>query len=263
MKMRPAVKFVCSHLLALALVLAIHTPLRATDFTVSFSWLGAPIVGQDPNFIPLWEAEFEKTGTTLTLTLTNFTTQQITNIGEVLTGLTWDFTSGATLTALSAEIASGSKLVGSGATSDTDLSGEWAFKEGITAGMCANAPCGSFGIGSMGDINFGADSFGGKDVIDPTKNLFGKVSLNGIDGGIVGLNVDLSSGGFKNQGPVVQNAMVFTFDITGALVATDITNVQPLFGTDGAPLVPEPATLLLLGSGLLMLGLLQRKKFKG
>jgi len=74
--------------------------------------------------------------------------------------------------------------------------------------------------------------------------------------------VDLFSDGFNTQGPVVQNQMVFTFDITnGTLTQDEITNVQPLFGTDGATLVPEPTSLLLLGSG--MIGLLLGRRFYG
>ena len=80
----------------------------------------------------------------------------------------------------------------------------------------------------------------------------------------MGLNVDLTSGGFETQGPVVENQMVFTFTISGGtLTMNEISNVQPLFGTDGAPVVPELPTLLLLGSGLAGLGVLRRKMFKG
>ncbi len=125
---------------------------------------------------------------------------------------------------------------------------------------------GSFGIGAMGDINFGADTFGPGDRFDITTNLFGPSisgSLNGIDGAIVGPSVDLTSDGFTSQGPLVQNQMIFTFKITdGILTQDEITNVRPLFGTDGAQVVPEPSTLLLFGSGLAGLGLLGRKKFK-
>ncbi len=121
---------------------------------------------------------------------------------------------------------------------------------------------GSFGIGAMGDINFGADTFDPRDRFDITTNLIGPSicgSLNGIDGAIVGPSVDLISDGFTTQGPLVQGIgigplpgqMVFTWTFTGDLIQADITNVHPSFGTDGAPVVPEPSTILLLGSGLL------------
>ncbi len=112
----------------------------------------------------------------------------------------------------------------------------------------------------MGDINFGADTFGPGDRFDITTNLFGPSisgSLNGIDGAIVGPSVDLTSDGFTTHGPLVQGIgplpgqMVFTWTFTGDLIQPDITNVHPSFGTDGAPVVPEPSTILLLGSGLL------------
>ena len=82
-------------------------------------------------------------------------------------------------------------------------------------------------------------------------NLFGPDSLNGIGGGIIG-EVDLTKDGYKNQGPIVQDQMVFTFYFTGDLSYDEITNVHPLFGSDGVP-VPEPSTFILFlsGTGLL------------
>jgi len=257
--------FVCSLLLGLALVLASYVPARA----VQFEWSGLPIVGEDPSFIPTGNAQFDIiSGTTLRLTLTN-TSPLILSIGQALSGLTWDITPLVSLTPVSALIASGSLLVGVGSTSDTDLSGEWAFQDDILAG----GGLGSFGIGAMGDINFGADSFGPGDRFNDTAslNLFGPPSgsLNGIGGAIVGPSVDLFSDGFTSQGPLVQGfdgtnttpgQMVFNWGITGAFPLADITNVQPLFGTDGAPAVPEPSTILLLGSGLAVLGFLRWRR---
>jgi len=137
--------------------------------------------------------------------------------------------------------------VGVDATGDTDLSSEWAFRDDVSAGSSPSGPLGNYAIGAMGDINFGVDSFGKRDRFDTSTNLFGPPSgsLNGIDGGIVGPNVDFFSGGFTSQGPIVQNEMEFTFTISGgSLTMDEITNVQPLFGSDGAPLVPEPASLI-------------------
>ena len=152
MKRTTVAKFVCSLLLGLALILASYVPTHAGTFT----WSNLPIVGEDPLFLPSGMAVFDISGNTLTLTLTN-TSPLILSIGEALSGLTWDITN--PLVSLNPElalIASGSNLVGFGATTDTDLSSEWAFKDDISAG----GGLGSFGIGAMGDINFGADTFG-------------------------------------------------------------------------------------------------------
>jgi hypothetical protein len=71
-----------------------------------------------------------------------------------------------------------------------------------------------------------------------------------------------SNGGFQNQGPVIQNAIEFRFTFDETLTEDMFTNVQPLFGSDGAAPVPEPATMLLLGTGLIGLAGFGRKKFK-
>lgn len=229
-----------------------------------FTWSGTPIVGEDPGFLPSGEALFEINGYMLTITLTNLTPGNLISIGHVLTALTWDITdTGVTLTPLLALIPEGSYLVGenSGDVSEiSDLSSEWGFKSDIAADSI-----GSFGISTVGDINFGEDEFGPSDRFDADHNLFPPPSgsLNGIEGGIVGPTVDFTANGFVNQGPFVDNQMVFTFDFTGNLSIDDITNVQALYGTDGAPVgVPEPATLLLVGSGLLG-GAFFRKRLKG
>ncbi len=254
--------------LALAFVLVLVTYAPSFALTIgTFTWSGVPIVGEREDFFPSGEAIFKVDDDTLTITLTNNTAQQMLAIGEVLTGLTWDITGGISLTPLSAVIGDDSGLVNP-ATNDTDdLSSEWAFRSDISAGSL-----GASGIGAMGDILLGADTFGVGDRFDSRTNLFGPPSgsLDGIDAGIVGPNVDFSSEGFTSQGPVVQGPgnpgggqMMFTFTISGGdLGPGGITNVAPLFGSSGAPLVPEPATIILLGSGLVGLGLYGRKKFR-
>jgi hypothetical protein len=223
--------------------------------SVEFTWAGSTIEGGDPGFTPSGSALFDISGSTLTVTLTNTTTQTLTSLGQVLTILTWDITDGGVMlvpvTAIIPVIPVGSSLMGAGATGDTDLSGEWGFKDDLAAGSTWDGPIGSFGISAVGDVNFGVDTFGKGDVFPNGTNLFGPSSgsLGGIDGGIVGPNVDFTSGGFVNQGPVVQNQIVFEFDITGGTLSYDeITNVRPLFGSDGVSL-PEPSTLFLLLSG--------------
>jgi len=255
MKRIPLSHLACSLLLGLALILVSHAPLRAG----SFSWSGAPIVGEDPSFLPSGSAVYEVSGTILTILLTNDTSQTIRSIGQVLTGLTWDISNGVTLTPRTALIAGGSQLINP-SMGFTNLSGEWAFRDDIAAG----SSLGSFGIGAMGDIIF-EETFGVGDCFALAANgkcasVFGTTAPGNVDAGIVGPNFSPNMG---FGGPVVQNAMIFTFEFAGSLMQSDITNVQPLFGTDGATLVPEPTSLLLLGSGLFVLGLFGRKRIKG
>jgi hypothetical protein len=172
-----------------------------------------------------------------------------------LSGVYWDITTASVLTAETAMIGDDSALVGFGLTLDEDLSGEWGFKDDVSAGTL-----GSFGISSVGDILLGADSFGPDDRFNTDMNLFppSSGSLNGSDASIVGPNItDFSVDGFASQGPFVQNEMVFLLSISGDPLTMDqIENVQVLFGSDGAPLVPvpEPTAALLFGIGVVLMG---------
>ena len=77
----------------------------------------------------------------------------------------------------------------------------------------------------------------------------------------MGLTPDLTADGFPTNGPLVQNQMVFSLDITGeTLTMNDITNVAVLFGTDGAPLIPEPGSVTLFTTGMLVVGSLIRRE---
>jgi hypothetical protein len=223
--------------------------------------------GQEyPNFYPSGTANFEIISSTelrLMLTYTG-SSEPLSSINQVLTGLTWDLNGYAgQLIADSAFIASGSNLIGANSLSfsGTDLSGQWTFKDDITAITAPSGPLGMYGVGVVGDINFGEDTFGSGDVIDSSKTQITPVP-GGIDFGLVPFGSLPSNGGFQNQGPVIQNAIEFRFTFDETLTEDMFTNVQPLFGSDGAAPVPEPATMLLLGTGLIGLAGFGRKKFK-
>jgi hypothetical protein len=94
-------------------------------------WPGLTLVGHDSGFTPEGSALFEVSGSELKITLTP----------------------------LSATIPASSRLVNP-LHPATDVSSEWGFKSNLAAGSGALGPLGSLGVGAMGDINFGADSFG-------------------------------------------------------------------------------------------------------
>lgn len=242
-------------MLLMPVILGLLLTCQSAAWGSIFVWSGSPIEGEDQTFLPTGSAKFEISGLQLKLTLTD-TSQRQWAQGQALTALLWDLEDqDVVLAPLTAMIAAGSKLVGANAVDGiTDLSSEWGFRSDIVAGPTQAGPLGSFGVSSVGEINFGdenpqgaGDSFGPTDRFDTSTNLFGPNSLNGTSGGIVGLDPDLTLGGFKKKGPLVQNQMVFTFDIIGGTLTDDeIVNVQPLFGSDGAPLlVPEPSTLII------------------
>ena len=267
MKKIKSINYVCVLTLSAVFALAVHLPSFAN---ITFMWSDLPIVGgEDSNFHPSGSALFNIEGAILKIILTNDTAQTIVSQYQVLTGLTWGITDAdVILTPVSAVVHLNSGLVYPSGSWGDDLSGEWAFKSNISAGSL-----GPLGISAVGSIDEPLDSFGPGDRFntDPILNIFSpppKGSLNGIDGGIVGPSV-IPTGGFLNSGPVVQGdsntagQMIFSFNISGTLADDEFTNVQPLFGSAGKPLVPEPASLLLLGSGLLGLaGVGFRKKHK-
>lgn len=233
----------------LGVLLAVVLVAQTAFASITFDWSGSPIVGEDPNYFPSGTAEFAITGNVLTITLTNTSSMQMGGLGEVFTGLTWNITdAGVSLTPVSAMVAPGSSVVGNGATPDVDISSEWAFRDDLVgyglSGM--GTPIGPYGLGSMGDVNF-MEAFGPHERFDTTTNLWGPASPNGVQAGIVSQidGANLFSPPFANKGPFVQDQVLLTFDITGDLQESEIVDVVPLFGTDGATIVPEPATVVI------------------
>lgn len=107
-------------------------------------------------------------------------------------------------------------------------------------------------------VNFG-EGFGPGDRFDPSSNPFPPPSgsLNGVSGGIVNENFCATCSTFANganKGPLVQNQMVLTWEVDTTFDVNQIGNVQPLYGTDGAPLIPEPTSVLLFAVGLFVTG---------
>ncbi len=195
------------------------------------------------------EAIFTQSGSDLVVKLSNTSTYDVMNPAEVLTALFFTI-NGATLTPVSAVLAPGSTTY-FGPT-NSNVGGEWAYASGL-------------GISSTGLGLFGSGNFNGP-------NLQGPNSVDGLQYGLTSAGDNLSTGNAAVTGgfALTQNSVVFT--LSGLPTDYDfskITNISFQYGTaltePNLPpdnhKVPEPGTLMLLGSGLLGLGFFGRKKF--
>jgi hypothetical protein len=225
------------------------------------------------------QAIFDITGNVLTITLINDSAAHAGNDvpGSTLTGIFWDFATSPSLTPASATIVAGSIVNAANCSSGlctaatTDVSGEFGYATGSFYGGTANNGIASSGYlttglaGDIGNFNGGA---AGTNLDDPT-------ALDGINFGIISNAAFNPNGGLSGL-PLVRDRVTFVLDGVSGLSIADIAGVRFQYGTSfdetnitgecevncgggGGGNVPEPATLLLFGIGLLALGITQRR----
>ncbi len=268
-------------------------PSAATALTMqTFNFSGQPILGGDnPSFLPDVTAKFtfDETCMTsscnLTIALTYNDSGGLSTIGESLAGVSFDaFSNGSPIDLavnLSISTVSAESLVGAGSddalsdfgaasNSNVDVSGHWGF----VSGFASSDSLGSNVFSSVGDAFPNTDVVGNADLFSGT---ISSIELNPPDGTSFSIVDDNTctgppgtptcsglTGGFQDM----QNRAWIQNEATGTLVydgttnkLTSVGNVDPLFGTEGRPLgVPEPSTMLLLGSGLAGLGWYRRRR---
>ena len=175
------------------------------------------------------------------------------NSDQLLTGISFDF--GHPGFNGDAAIVGGTVVIGPGGQSynfnnlgdgvpqlvgGDDISGEWGYGNFDGSGMLTNFVSGN---------KSGATRFG-------TVNLDGPDNIDGPQGGICTNPPTVPLGGLGSVG----NSVVINITVDSALTNLDFlreNGVMAEFGSDAAFVVPEPATVFLLGLGMLMLG---RKK---
>lgn len=227
-------------------------------------------------------ATFTDSGGNLIITLTNTSSSDVMDPSDVLTGVFFTSTD-TTLTPLSALVATGSTIVYDTADSNgvpitaatTNVGGEWTYDASIGGQYGATQGISSSGLGI-----FGADNFNGPDMSPPAADPDGVAYgiLSAGDNLATGNNGVTDPGTQADKGGMVKNSVVFTLSgWTGGVLSptsTAISNVtfqygtalnEPHFGGGGGnnnPLdaTPEPASLILLGSGLAFAAKAVRRK---
>ncbi len=276
----------------LAAAASLSFPIAATALTMqTFNFSGMPILGGDnPSFEPdvTVKFTFDETCMTsscnLTILLTYNDSGGLSTIGEALAAVSFDAFSNATqidlAVVLSSSTVSAESLVGAGSddalsdfgaapNSNFDVSGHWGFISGFASGDSL----GSNVFSSVGDAFPDIDVVGVADLFSGT---ISSIELNAPDGTSFSIVDDTTCtgppgtptcspllGGFQdsNNWAWIQNEATGTLVYDGSTnKLTSVSNVDPLFGTEGRPLVPEPGTAGLLGLGFLALGLMGRRR---
>jgi hypothetical protein len=223
----------------------------ATMFTASSGSLSA-------------SADFELvkagSGYDLVITLTNTSTADVMVPADVLTAVFFTIEGDPQLKPYKASLNKNSTVY-FGKDDNGSVGGEWAYANGLKG-----APLGA----DEGISSSGLDLFGPKNNF-PGINLQGPADVDGLQYGLTSLKDDPKTGNKPviGENALIHNSVVFLLgELPKKFDLSEITDVSFQYGTKlceepnlHGHRVPEPSSLLLLGSGLLGIGILGRKKF--
>jgi hypothetical protein len=223
-----------------------------------------PLAAGDADGKVAGSAEFSIAGSVLTIELSALAPSDGNIVDkpiEVLTGITFDST--LALDGIAAIVSPGSGLVNPSGPG-TDVSGAWAFASGLS--LESNV-WGDYGFGTLGGEApyCPGECFGNGDLLNPALPP-GKV--NGMEYGLVPLGaVDLVNPPLGQNGPFIQYQLTLTAQIQGGgnayQIADIVSQVVPIYGTDGTPPIPEARATLLFAAGCLIVGFALRRQLVG
>lgn len=207
------------------------------------------------------QAVFDVSGSVLSITLKNITTDTLDRPSDVLMGLFFDLAPTYTLSSPTATLSAGSSYVNLATpSSSTNLGGEWAYRYSAT-GLSGSTVTAKYGVSGSGL----GGTFGTGDIICsacPELNSGGGTAPDGLDYGIVSNSYVANTGsGTMSSLELVRNSISFTFNVSGGSIVNlgaVISNVSFQYGTAldeprlvGA-VVSEPASAALIGLGGLL-----------
>jgi hypothetical protein len=247
-------------LAAVGLVGLAATPARALTFSASGT---NPEGGQALSA----SADFIISGSELHITLTNTSTADVLAPSDVLTALYFNVAGNPALTRISAMLAGSSTVLfapvspvsGTASTTGPDVGGEWLYATGISGPGGANQAIDSNGTsGAPATDRFRTDS-----------NLQGPDQPDGLQYGITsaGDNAATGNAAVTGNNALIQNSVIYKLgNLPGGFALSDISKVSFQYGTSLSEpnlTVAEPGSLLLLGTGLVGLWLMGRRRMKG
>lgn len=226
---------------------ALAMAVAASSQAVIFNFSG--VSGSGSGDVLHARVEFQVSGTTLTVIMTNTDDNAAFNGADVLSSVYFNVTGTPTFSNGNAALTSGSSLVliNNGAPGSTNpLNNEWFWQSPNAGGGR------QYSFGATGAIGF-----------SPTNDSFDKVFHGGTGTGggndDYGLVPTLGQTAGNGSNVYANNSMTFTFDLSSAISESDIHDVYVTYGSAATTtLTPEPATFGALAVGAL--ALLRRRR---